>query len=165
MSAHGPSMPVTPSPKRRLMAALALAGVYLVAEVIGGVWSGSLALLADAGHMLTDVGGLALALLAMRFAERPPTPERTYGFYRAEILAALTNAVLLIGISLYILWEAYQRFRHPPEVAGGMMLLVAVIGLLSTSRVCLFFAEAPKPVSMSKARITRFCQIFSRRSV
>ena len=123
-------MPVTTSPKRRLKAALALAGVYLVAEVIGGVWSGSLALLADAGHMLTDVGGLALALLAMSFAERPPTPERTYGFYRAEILAALTNAVLLIGISIYILWEAYQRFRHPPEVAGGMMLLVAVIGLL-----------------------------------
>ena len=81
MSAHGHNHSATPSTKRRLTAALALAAAYLVAEVIGGLWSGSLALLADAGHMLTDVGGLGLALLALRFSERPATPDRTYGYY------------------------------------------------------------------------------------
>lgn len=117
------------SHKRRIVAALLLAGTYLIAEVVGGLLTHSLALLADAGHMLTDVGGLALALVAMQFSEKPATPERTYGFYRAEILAALANAVVLIGISVYILWEAYQRFRHPPEVAAGTMLVVATVGL------------------------------------
>lgn len=91
--------------------------------------TGSLALLADAGHMLTDVAGLGLALLAIKFAERPATPERTYGYYRVEILAALTNAVVLIGISLYILYEAWERFRNPPQVESGTMLVVAAIGL------------------------------------
>jgi cobalt-zinc-cadmium efflux system protein len=80
--------------------------------------------------MLTDVAGLGLALLAIQFAERPATPERTYGFYRVEILAALTNAVVLIGISIYILYEAYQRFRNPPEVQSGAMLGVASVGLV-----------------------------------
>lgn len=80
--------------------------------------------------MLTDVAGLGLALLAIQFAERPATPERTYGFYRVEILAALTNAVVLIGISIYILYEAYQRFRNPPEIQSGIMLTVAAVGLV-----------------------------------
>jgi cobalt-zinc-cadmium efflux system protein len=80
--------------------------------------------------MLTDVAGLAFALLAIRFAERPATPERTYGYYRIEILAALVNAVVLIGISLYILYEAYERFRNPPEVQSGGMLAVALVGLV-----------------------------------
>lgn len=116
--------------KRKLQIVFVLTSVYFWAEVVGGFVTGSLALLADAGHMLTDVAGLALALLAIRFAERPPTPERTYGYYRAEILAALANAVVLIAISLYILYEAYQRFRDPPEVASQGMLLVAGIGLV-----------------------------------
>lgn len=116
--------------KRRLTIVFGLTAVYLVAEVIGGIWTHSLALLADAGHMLTDVGGLGLALFAIWFAERPATPERTYGYYRVEILAALTNAIVLIGISLYILYEAYERFRNPPEVASKVMLLIAVIGLV-----------------------------------
>lgn len=116
--------------KRRLAFVFGLTAVYLVAEVVGGIWTRSLALLADAGHMLTDVAGLGLALFAIRFAERPATPARTYGYYRVEILAALTNAVVLIGISLYILYEAYERFRNPPEVASKAMLLVAVIGLV-----------------------------------
>ncbi len=102
---------------------------YLIAEVVGGLWTGSLALLADAGHMLTDVMGIALALFAIWFAERPASPERTYGYYRVEILAALTNAVVLIGISLYILYEAYERFLNPPEVESGWMLAVAALGL------------------------------------
>jgi cobalt-zinc-cadmium efflux system protein len=116
--------------KKRLAIVLALTSAYLVAEVIGGLLTHSLALLADAGHMLTDVAGLILALLAIRFAERPATTERTYGYYRIEILAALLNAVVLIGISLYILYEAYERFRNPPEVQSGGMLAVALVGLV-----------------------------------
>ncbi len=116
--------------KKRLMMAFGLTTFYLIVEVIGGLLTNSLALLADAGHMLTDVAGLGLALLAIKFAERPATPERTYGYYRVEILAALTNAVVLIGISFYILYEAYERFRNPPQVQSKEMLLIAVVGLL-----------------------------------
>lgn len=116
--------------KRPLMIVLGLTSAYMLAEVIGGLATNSLALLADAGHMLTDVGGLGLALLAIKFAERPATPERTYGYYRVEILAALTNAIVLIGISLYILYEAYERFRNPPEVQSASMLAIAVFGLV-----------------------------------
>ena len=128
---HGHSHQVSASGrnKKPLMIVLGLTTAYMLAEVIGGLLTNSLALLADAGHMLTDVGGLALALMAIKFAERPATAERTYGYYRVEILAALTNAVVLIGISLYILYEAYERFRNPPEVQSGAMLLIASIGL------------------------------------
>jgi len=115
--------------KQRLAIVLGLSSALLVAEVVGGWLSGSLALLADAGHMLTDVAALALALLAIRFAERPATPERTYGYYRLEILAALTNGVVLIVISLYIVYEAYQRFRNPPPIQSGLMLAIASAGL------------------------------------
>lgn len=116
--------------KKQLVTVLVLTGSYLIAEVIGGILTGSLALLADAGHMLTDVGGLALALFAINMTQRAASATRTYGYYRAEILAALTNAVVLIGISLYILYEAYQRFRNPPEVSSKSMLLVACLGLI-----------------------------------
>ena len=116
--------------KRRLLVVFVLTTVYLAAEVVGGIATHSLALLADAGHMLTDVAGLGLALLAIRFAERPATPDRTYGYYRVEILAAVVNAVVLIGISIVVLFEAYERFRNPPSVASGPMLLVAVVGLV-----------------------------------
>ena len=127
-----PERPATGSAlyKSRLWLVFALTGSYLIAEVIGGIVTGSLALLADAGHMLTDVGGLGLALLAIRFAERPASPTRTYGYYRAEILAALANAVALVLISFYVLYEAYQRFSSPPEVATRGMLIVAGIGLM-----------------------------------
>lgn len=116
--------------KNRLKIVILLTGSYLIAEVVGGIITKSLALLADAGHMLTDVGGLVLALIAIKLAEKSPNPKKTYGYYRAEILAALTNAVVLIGISLYILYEAYQRFLDPPEVESGAMLIVAGIGLV-----------------------------------
>jgi len=115
--------------RRRLALVLGLTSLFLVAEVVAGFLPGSLALLADAGHMLTDVAGLGLALFAMRFAERPATPERTYGFHRVEILAALANGVLLIGISGFVLVEAVERFRNPPVVASLPMLVVAAIGL------------------------------------
>ena len=116
--------------KRKLQLVVGFTSLYLVAEVVGGIWTKSLALLADAGHMLTDVGGLTLALVAIRFAERPATPDRTYGYYRTEILAALSNAVVLIVISLFILYEAYQRFRNPPAVSSKGMLVIAAIGLV-----------------------------------
>lgn len=116
--------------KRSLAVVFGLTSFYLIVEVVGGLWTGSLALLADAGHMLTDVAGVGLALLAIRFAEKPASPERTYGYYRVEILAALTNAVVLILISLYILYEAYQRFKNPPEVESAAMLGVACVGLI-----------------------------------
>lgn len=114
---------------KRLTVVFGLTSFYFVVEVVGGLLTKSLALLADAGHMLTDVAGVGLALLAIRFAARPASPVRTYGFYRLEILAALTNAVVLIGISLYILYEAYQRWFQPPEVDSRAMLGVAVVGL------------------------------------
>ena len=114
----------------RLVWALALTLTYMTAEVVGGLWTGSLALLADAAHMLTDAGGLALALFAIRFAERPATPQKTYGYLRAEILSALANAVVLLLLTVYILYEAYRRFVDPPEVIGGPMLAVAAVGLI-----------------------------------
>jgi cobalt-zinc-cadmium efflux system protein len=126
-SGHSPS-PAS-SNKKKLAVVFGFTLFYLVAEVVGGLLTNSLALLADAGHMLTDVAGLGLALFAIRFAERPATPERTYGYYRVEIIAAVTNAVVLIGVSLYILYEAYERFRSPPEVQSGAMLIVAAVGL------------------------------------
>ena len=116
--------------KRRLGLALALTASFVAVEVVGGLVTGSLALLADAAHMLTDAAGLALALIAIRFAERPATPQKTYGYVRAEILAALTNAVVLLLITVYILYEAYRRFFDPPEILGWPMLAVAAAGLV-----------------------------------
>lgn len=114
---------------KRLAWALAMTATYMIAEVIGGLVTGSLALLADAAHMLTDVGGLALALLAIRFAAREATPQRTFGYLRMEVLSALANAVVLLLLTVYILYEAYQRFQSPPEVLSGPMLIVAAVGL------------------------------------
>jgi len=111
--------------KRRLQAVLLLTSLLIGVEVAGGILSGSLALMADAGHLLTDAAGLALALLALHFSERPATPEHTYGYYRVEILAALTNSVVLIGVSAFILYEAWHRFRDPPEVGANLMVAVA----------------------------------------
>jgi cobalt-zinc-cadmium efflux system protein len=115
--------------KSKLTAALALTASFMAVEVLGAFVTGSLALLADAAHMLTDAGGLALALIAIRFAEQPATPQKTYGYVRMEILSALTNAVVLLVLTVYILYEAYQRFLSPPEILSGPMLAVAVVGL------------------------------------
>lgn len=127
---HGAQVTGSGKHKSRLALALGLTTTFMVAEVVGGLWTGSLALLADAAHMLTDAGGLALALIAIRFAERPATPQRTFGYVRLEILSALANAVVLLLLTVYILFEAYERFKNPPEILGGPMLAVAVIGLL-----------------------------------
>jgi cobalt-zinc-cadmium efflux system protein len=116
--------------KRRLAIVLALVAVYMVAEVVGGLLTNSLALLADAGHMLSDAGALALSLFAIWVAQRPATPRHTYGYYRTEILAALVNGATLVAISIYIFIEAFRRFGEPPEVQGALMMGIAVGGLL-----------------------------------
>jgi cobalt-zinc-cadmium efflux system protein len=108
---------------------LGLTASFTVAEVVGGLLTGSLALLADAGHMLSDNLSLGLALFAAWLAGRPATPERSFGYQRAEILAALFNGVTLVAISIWIFTEAYSRLREPPEILGGPMLAIAAIGL------------------------------------
>jgi cobalt-zinc-cadmium efflux system protein len=115
---------------RRLSITLALVVIYMGVEVVGGLIADSLALLADAGHMLSDAGALALTLFAMRFARRPATSQRTFGSYRAEIVAALANGATLVALAIYIFVEAFERFRTPPEVQGGLMLAVASGGVL-----------------------------------
>jgi cobalt-zinc-cadmium efflux system protein len=116
--------------RQRLALVLGLTWVFLGVEVVAGVLTGSLALLADAGHMLTDVAGLVLALAAMKFAERRPSPRRTYGYHRVEILAALSNGVVLLGVAAFLLAEAWERFHAPRPVATTEVLLVAFAGLL-----------------------------------
>ena len=117
--------------RRRLVTVLAMTSVVMVVQVIGGLVTDSLALLADAGHMLTDVAGILLALIAVSFAARPATPERTFGYYRVEILAAVVNAVLLIVVATFIFIQAWQRWSDPPKVDGGLMLVFALIGLVA----------------------------------
>src|SRR5437667_8880388 len=112
-----------------LAVTLALTGTMMVVEFVAGLWTGSLALLADAGHMLTDATALALALVAAWLAARPPTPAKTYGYYRAEILAALANALLLFGLAGSILVDALHRVRLPAPVLAGPMAAVAALGL------------------------------------
>lgn len=114
---------------RALRIALALTATYLVAEIIGGFLSNSLALLADAGHMLTDVGALALSLFVAWFSRQAAAPEKTYGYLRWEILAAFLNGAALLVISIWICVEAVLRFREPEPIATGLMLVVAVAGL------------------------------------
>jgi cobalt-zinc-cadmium efflux system protein len=117
--------------RRRLLAVLVLTALVLLVQAVGGLLTGSLALLADAGHLLTDVVGLGLALFAMKVAERAPTAERTYGYHRVEILAALVNGAVLVGIAFFILYEAAERFSDPPVVASGAMLALGTLGLFA----------------------------------
>lgn len=116
--------------ERALWAALGLTTIFLVAEFVAGVRYGSLALIADAAHMLTDAAALAIALAAVRVARRPADAKRTYGYHRFEILAAAFNALLLFGVAIYILYEAWRRFVAPAEVQSTAMLVVAVLGLV-----------------------------------
>ena len=122
---------LTSTNTRPLKIALVIVVIVMVAEVIGGIVSGSLALLGDAGHMLVDALALGLALFAITIARRPATSTKTYGYYRVEIMAALANGAVLVFVSLYIFYEAYQRFLNPPLVQTPLMLLVATIGLVA----------------------------------
>src|SRR5262245_7544165 len=117
----------------RLAAVLAISLVVLVIEVVGALAANSLALLADAGHLLTDVAGVGLALLAIWFAGRPPTLGRTFGYLRLEILAAVANAVLLFGVAAIVVIEAIRRIGNPPEIASGLMLAIALVGLAANA--------------------------------
>ncbi|MBI5482412.1 MAG: cation transporter [Deltaproteobacteria bacterium] len=116
--------------RRRLLITLLVTATILVAELVGGVVSGSLALLSDAGHMATDAGALLLALVACALAARPADSRRTYGFHRLEVLSALVNGALLFVVAAYLLYEAWLRLRTPVPIRTGLMLGVAVVGLL-----------------------------------
>ncbi len=115
---------------RNLKIALGLTFVYMLAEAVGGWWTNSLALLADAGHMLTDVAALSLTLAAIWFASRPATPNKTYGYYRLEILAAFINGIALVLISFWVIYEAYKRWNTEPSIMGFELTLIAVGGLI-----------------------------------
>jgi len=118
------------TPVSRLWASLGLTGGFMLAEVVGGVLTGSLALISDAMHMLTDTAALAIALVAIHVGRRPSDLLRTYGYARFEILAAAFNALLLLAVAFYILYEAWKRLSEPQEIQSGGMLVIAVIGLL-----------------------------------
>ena len=115
--------------RRALAAALALVAAFLVVEVVAGVLADSLAVLADAGHMLSDAGSLGLALFAAWIAQRPATLERSFGFRRAEILAALANGIALVAVAIWVFVEAGMRIADPGEPLGGWMIVVGVVGL------------------------------------
>ncbi|WBB61368.1 cation diffusion facilitator family transporter [Streptomyces sp. WMMC500] len=128
---HGPAAGTASAAHRgRLRVALLLTLSVLGLQVVGGVITGSLALVADAGHMATDVVGLSMALLAIHFANRPTSERRTFGFARAEILAALANCLLLFGVGGYILYQAVRRFMDPPEIEGGLTFAFGAAGLV-----------------------------------
>jgi cobalt-zinc-cadmium efflux system protein len=116
--------------ERPLWIALGLTTAFLIAEIIGGILTNSLALISDAAHMFTDSAALAVSLAAIRIGKRPADSNRTFGYYRFEILAAAFNAMLLFAVAIYILYEAYQRLHNPPEIQSGTMLMVASFGLV-----------------------------------
>jgi cobalt-zinc-cadmium efflux system protein len=131
-----------------LAVTLVLTCAFVVVELVAGFWTGSLALLADAGHMLTDAGALALALFATWIAARPPTPAKTYGYYRAEILAALVNALVLLIVAGAILVEAWRRWETPAAVLAGPMAVVAATGL-AVNLVCAWLLHQGAAASLN----------------
>jgi cobalt-zinc-cadmium efflux system protein len=130
--------------RRRLVVALGINVVMLVAEAVGGVITGSLAVLADAGHLLSDVGSIVLALIAARLAARPATGQRTFGYQRSEVLAALVNGLTLVAVSVFIAIEAIGRFSDPPSVAGGGVLALGVFGLLGNALATWYLARGER---------------------
>ncbi|MCX5529990.1 cation diffusion facilitator family transporter [Streptomyces sp. NBC_00006] len=129
---HGPTTGTAAAAHRgRLRVALSITLTVMVVEIIGGIVADSLALIADAAHMATDALGLAMALIAIHFANRPASDQRTFGYARAEILAALANCLLLLGVGGYVLYEAIQRFIEPAETAGGQTIVFGLIGLVA----------------------------------
>ena len=126
---HGEHRDAPAAETRALLSALALTAGFAVVEAAAAWWSGSLALLSDAGHMATDAASLALALFAQRMAQRPPTRRASYGYARAEVLAAFVNALALLALVVYIVVQAVQRLLEPAPVAGGTVLTIGVAGL------------------------------------
>ncbi|HEY4566700.1 MAG TPA: cation diffusion facilitator family transporter, partial [Savagea sp.] len=117
--------------RKALIFTLLLTSTIMIVEFIGGLWTKSLALLADSGHMLSDATSLLLSFIAITIAARPPSPNKTFGYYRFEMMAALFNGVTLFVIAGWIIYEAIGRFADPPTVASGSMILIATIGLLA----------------------------------
>lgn len=130
--------------QRGLVIALSITSIMMFAEVIGGIISNSLALLSDAGHMLTDIFALALSLFAIKYGEKPATLKKTYGFYRLEILASLINGTILILISLYIFYTAYQRALQPPIINAPVMMGIAFLGLVVNIIAAIFLRKSSK---------------------
>lgn len=130
-SGHGHDVTATNAHRKRLIIVLAITFAVLITEVIGGLISGSLALLADAGHVLTDSTGLIMALIAASLATRAATVKRTFGLQRAEVLAALTNALLLVGVAVWVLIMAVDRLSSPAEINSRLMLVIAVVSVLA----------------------------------
>ena len=116
--------------RRRLMLCLLFNSIFFIVELLGGIWTNSLALISDAGHMFSDVGALGFSLIAVIWAAKPPTPEKTYGYHRLEILAALINGLILWAITAWIFIEAIQRVQSPPMVKSYPMLFIAAFGLM-----------------------------------
>ncbi|MFB7599612.1 cation diffusion facilitator family transporter [Streptomyces sp. NPDC056160] len=131
--AHGATGTAAAAHRGTLRVALSITLAVMVVEIVGGVLADSLALVADAAHMATDALGLGMALLAIHFANRPPSGNRTFGYARAEILAALANCLLLLGVGGYVLYEAVQRFVAPAGTNGGLMIVFGLIGLVANS--------------------------------
>src|SRR3954451_15949122 len=132
VTGHEHEAPKDPHARRVLGVVLAISTTILVVEIIGALWSGSLALLADAGHMLTDVAGLTLALVAAVLAGRPATDARTWGYRRAEVLAAAGQAAVLLAVGGFVLVEGIRRLFAPPEVPSGIMVVFGVVGCSAT---------------------------------
>ncbi|MES2785742.1 MAG: cation diffusion facilitator family transporter [Pseudomonadota bacterium] len=146
-SSHSHAVPSTRNEKA-LWIALGLTTAFMLAEVAAGVITGSLALISDAAHMFTDTAALGIALAAIRVAKRPADASRTYGYFRFEILAAAFNALLLFGVAIYILVEAYGRFRSPPEIQTGAMIWVAAFGL-AVNLISMRLLSAGKDASLN----------------
>ncbi|GAN32300.1 MAG: cation diffusion facilitator family transporter [Candidatus Brocadia sinica] len=128
---HGHKHEYRAHERKKLILASVITGSIFIVEVIGGFITNSLALISDAGHMLTHLFALLVSLFALFFAAKPPTEKKTYGFYRLEILAALFNGITLFVITLWIFYEAYQRFTHPETISSGKMFIVAMMGLIA----------------------------------
>ncbi|MBA1158875.1 cation diffusion facilitator family transporter [Microvirga mediterraneensis] len=142
MSAHHSHGSASERHERALWVALIPTAGFMVAEIVGGVLTGSLALISDASHMATDVFGIAIAIAAIRIGRRPADLRRTFGYERFEILAAALNAILLFGVAAYILVEAYRRLSAPPEIQSTSMLVIAVIGLVVNFLAMRILSEA-----------------------
>ncbi|KRG13962.1 zinc transporter ZitB [Virgibacillus soli] len=137
------------SNKKALGWSFTIITIYMVAEIIGGVITNSLALLSDAGHMLSDAVALGLSYFAMKFGEKQATFTKTFGYKRFEILAAFLNGITLVVISLYIFFEAFRRFRNPPEVISSGMLIIAIIGLLVNIGAAFILMKADKKENLN----------------
>lgn len=129
MTEHAHGRTAAGRDRRSLVLVLAISSIVFIVQLAGGLLANSLALLADAGHVFTDVAGVALALGAIWMASRPPSEARTFGWYRAEILAAAVNAVILFGVAAFIIYEAWRRLSEPPAIASGLMLAVGIFGM------------------------------------